>query len=146
MRQAFAGEGLGLSPDLVNYIGKKAQQGRTDPRILTPEDQQIAEAITGTLVDTVGGGAPVQTMEYVPERDGPATPEILTPPGSTDDHGIEELVAGSPSFDLSYPKIPGRNVEGIPNANDPAMREKLRQRLLKNPDYGQDLPGFLKRA
>jgi len=34
-------------------------------------------------------------------------------------------LAGSPSFDLSYPKIPGRNVEGIPNANDPVMREKV---------------------
>lgn len=54
------------------------------------------------------------------------------------------LLAGSPSFDLSYPKIPGRNLEGIPNANDPVMREKLRQRLLRNPDSKEDLPGFLK--
>jgi hypothetical protein len=67
-------------------------------------------------------------------------------PGQWDEEGAPEILAGSPSFDLSYPKIPGRNVEGIPNANDPVMREKLRQRLLKNPDYGQDLPGFLKRA
>ena len=56
----------------------------------------------------------------------------------------QTLVAGSPSFDLSYPKIPGRNLEGIPNANDPVMREKLRQRLLRNPDSKEDLPGFLK--
>jgi len=49
-------------------------------------------------------------------------------------------VAGSPSFDLSYPKIPGRNLEGVPNANDPVMREKLRRRLLKNPEGGQQLP------
>jgi hypothetical protein len=54
--------------------------------------------------------------------------------------------ASAPSFDLSYPKIPGRNVEGIPNANDPVMREKLRQRLLRNPEGGQELPGFLKRV
>lgn len=58
----------------------------------------------------------------------------------------ETLISGSPSFDLTYPKIPGRNVEGIPNANDPVMREKLRQRLLKNPEGGQELPGFLKKA
>ena len=58
----------------------------------------------------------------------------------------QTLVAGSPSFDLSYPKIPGRDLEGVPNANDPVMREKLRQRLLKNPEGGQELPGFLKRA
>lgn len=57
-----------------------------------------------------------------------------------------ESISASPSFDLGYPKIPGRNVEGIPNANDPIMREKLRQRLLRNPDGGQELPGFLKKA
>jgi hypothetical protein len=57
-----------------------------------------------------------------------------------------EQIARSPSFDMSYPKIPGRDVEGIPNANDPLMREKLRQRMLRNPEGGQELPGFLKRA
>lgn len=88
----------------------------------------------------------MRTMEYVPERDGRAAPEILTPPGSTNIGGVEELLAGGKSFDLSYPKIPGRDLEGIPNANDPVMREKLRQRLLKNPDGGQELPGFLRRA
>ncbi len=55
-------------------------------------------------------------------------------------------VAGSLNHDLSYPKIPGRDVQGIPNANDPVMREKLRQRLLNNPGGGEDLPGFLKKA
>lgn len=56
------------------------------------------------------------------------------------------ILAGNPSFDLSYPKIPGRDVEGVPNANDPQMREKLRRRFLLNPDGGQDLPGFVKKA
>jgi hypothetical protein len=59
---------------------------------------------------------------------------------------LSELIAASPSFDLSYPKIPGRDLEGIPNANDPVMREKLRQRLLRNPEGGQELPGFLRKA
>ena len=58
----------------------------------------------------------------------------------------QESISASPSFDLGYPKIPGRNVEGIPNANDPIMREKLRQRLLRNPEGGQELPGFLKKV
>ena len=57
-----------------------------------------------------------------------------------------ELAASSPSFDLSYPKIPGRNLEGVPNANDPSNREKLQRRLLRNPDGQEDLPGFLKKA
>ncbi len=58
--------------------------------------------------------------------------------------GGDALVAGSPSFDMSYPKIPGRDVEGINNANDPVMREKLRQKLLKNPNGTEQLPPFLK--
>lgn len=58
----------------------------------------------------------------------------------------EAEIAGSPSFDLNYPKIPGRDLQGVPNANDPVMREKLRRRLLKNPEGGQELPGFLRKA
>lgn len=138
MRNAFAGEALNLPVDLVQYIGLQSQAGRTDPRVLTQEDARIVGAIGSAL------GA--KTLEYVPERDGPATPEILTPPGSTEMGGIEELLAGGKSFDLSYPKIPGRDLEGVPNANDPVMREKLRQRLLRNPDGGQELPGFLRKA
>lgn len=59
---------------------------------------------------------------------------------------MEEFIAASPSFDLSYPKIPGRDLEGINNANDPVMREKLRNRLLINPKGTEDLPGFIKKA
>ena len=58
----------------------------------------------------------------------------------------EPEIAGSLSFDLNYPKIPGRDLQGVPNANDPVMREKLRRRLLKNPEGGQELPGFLRKA
>lgn len=89
-------------------MGREAQLGRTDPRILTEEDARIAEGLLQAL-------------------------------------GSESLARGA-SFDLSYPKVPGRDLEGIPNANDPVMREKLRQRLLKNPDGGQELPGFLRKA
>jgi hypothetical protein len=57
-----------------------------------------------------------------------------------------DALAGNPSFDLSYPKVPGRDFEGVPNANDPVMREKLRLRLLTNPRGMEDLPGFVKKA
>jgi hypothetical protein len=60
--------------------------------------------------------------------------------------GGDGLLASNPSFDLSYPKIPGRNVEGIPNANEPEMRRKLMERFLRNPGGDEDLPGFLKKA
>tara|TARA_R100000479_G_scaffold175534_1_gene126844 strand:- start:686 stop:1591 length:906 start_codon:yes stop_codon:yes gene_type:complete len=56
------------------------------------------------------------------------------------------MMAGSPSFDLSYPRISGKNLEGVPNANDPVMRKKLRDGLLKNPAGTEMLPGFLGRA
>ena len=56
------------------------------------------------------------------------------------------MMAGSPSFDLSYPRISGKNLEGVPNANDPVMRKKLRDRLLRNPAGTETLPGFLGRA
>lgn len=108
MRNGFAGEALNLTPDLVIYMGREAQNGRTDPRVLTEEDARIADG----LMQALSG----------------------------------ESVARGPSFDLGYPKVPGRDLEGIPNANDPVMREKLRQRLLKNPGGQEDIPSFLKRA
>lgn len=66
--------------------------------------------------------------------------------GTDFDPYYRESISATPSFDLGYPKIPGRNLEGVPNANDPIMREKLRQRLLRNPKGGEDLPGFVKQA
>ena len=138
MRNGFAGEALNLTPDLVIYMGREAQNGRTDPGVLTEADARIADGIAGALV---------RTMEYRPDRDGPATLEPITPPGYQPGSGeVEELLAGGKSFDLSYPKIPGRDLEGIPNANDPVMREKLRRRFLVNPGGGPELPGFLKKA
>jgi len=59
---------------------------------------------------------------------------------------IEQEIAGGPSFDLRYPKVPGRDFEGIPNADQPVMRERLRQRLLRNPSGTEELPGFLVRG
>ena len=55
-----------------------------------------------------------------------------------------EAIAGGFNHDLSYPKIPGRDVQGIPNAD--VMREKLRQRLLKNPNGEETLPPFIQKA
>jgi hypothetical protein len=61
--------------------------------------------------------------------------------------GLEyELLGGGRSFDLNVPYTPGRDLEGIPNVDNPAMREKILRRFgPKNPG-GQELPGFLKKA
>ena len=57
----------------------------------------------------------------------------------------ENLISGSPSFDLNMPKTPmGQSFEGIPNAS-PEMLRKLMERKLKNPG-GQELPGFIRKA
>ena len=157
MRNGFAGESLGLTPDLVNYIGRQAQAGRTDQGILTTQDARIAEAVGGAIGDQVFGGSgdgDYSNMPVIPDLEEEQyqydrrMDEMRNRafPSQREEWSEPEILAGGPSFDLSYPKIPGRDVEGIPNANDPVMREKLRQRLLKNPDYGQELPGFLKRA
>lgn len=61
----------------------------------------------------------------------------------------QTLLAGNPSFDLKFPKMPGigtqnQSIEGIPNAS-PELLRKFVERKLKNPG-GQELPGFLKGA
>ena len=56
--------------------------------------------------------------------------------------GGDEIAGFQMPSDLSYPHIPGRSVQGVPNANDPLMKRKLKDRLLKN-QLIQELPGFL---
>lgn len=100
--------------------------------------------MAGQLLEQMGEENAWRDLLFHPARDKASIetlPDFGVPEGNT-----LELLAGGPSFDLSYPKIPGRDLEGVPNANDPVMREKLRQRLLKNPNATQELPGFLKRA
>jgi hypothetical protein len=83
--------------------------------------------------------------------------DLLYRPG-VDDSGYEtlpitpqtpaadwELLSGA-SFDVKVPYVPGRSLEGVPNADTPEMREKIRRRLLLNPGGKEDLPGFLERA
>lgn len=99
----------------------------------SPKFVQLLEQLNGAqdlLYRPGEDDYPPRDLLYRPERDGGYTYELLS---------------GGPSFDLSYPKIPGRDLEGIPNANDPAMKRKLMERYLKNPG-GQELPGFLKKV
>lgn len=78
----MAGAGLGLDSDVVTYMGRAAQGMPQDPGM----DQRIADGF---------GKALVNTLLYVPERDGPATPEILGPYNpDTDDSEIIQLLAG----------------------------------------------------
>ena len=140
-----AGEGIGLEPDVVIYMGKAAQGMPQDEGM----DRRIAEGMMNAIGKAVFGadldGGDVRTLEYVPGRDGPATPEILGPYNpDTEKSGVELLAGFQMPADISYPRgRRGDNFEGIPNANDPVMREKLRNRRLRNPAGVEDLPGFL---
>ena len=51
----------------------------------------------------------------------------------------ESMVAGNPSFDVGVPYIPGKSLEGVPNAEN--MKEILKRKYLKNPG-GQTLPNL----
>ena len=78
----MAGNGLGLDSDVVTYMGRAAQGMPQDPGM----DQRIADGF---------GRALLKTLEYVPERDGPATPEILGPYNpDTDESEVIQLLAG----------------------------------------------------
>lgn len=78
----MAGAGLGLDSDVVTYMGRAAQGMPQDQGM----DQRIADGF---------GRALLKTLEYVPERDGPATPEILGPYNpDTDDSEVIQLLAG----------------------------------------------------
>ena len=69
-----AGEGIGLEPDVVIYMGK-ASQGMPQNEAM---DQRIAEGFM-KAIGQVFGRPEMRTLEYVPERDGPATPEPIGP-------------------------------------------------------------------
>ena len=78
----IAGTGIGLEPDVVVYMGRAAQGMPQDEDM----DQRIAEGFANAVL---------KTLEYVPERDGPATPEPIGPYNSdTDDSEIIQLLAG----------------------------------------------------
>jgi hypothetical protein len=68
VRNGFAGEALNLTPDLVIYMGREAQNGRTDPRVLTEEDARIADglmqALSGELTAQVNPTYPAGDSRY----------------------------------------------------------------------------------
>ena len=86
-----AGEGIGLEPDVVVYMGRAAQGMPQDKGM----DQRIAEGFL-KAIGQVFGQPEMRTLEYVPERDGPATPEILGPYNpDTDKSEVIQLGDGS---------------------------------------------------
>jgi hypothetical protein len=70
--------------------------------------------------------------------------EVTVSPGFGGQYQNLGEIAGTPSFDMSKPYIPGQqDYTGIPNAT-PEMLGRLRDRRLRNPRGQEDLPGFLK--
>lgn len=99
-----AGEGLDLEPDVVIYMGKAAQgmpqdQGM-DVRIAEGMLKAIGRAVEPVLYRPDRDRAELRTLEYVPERDGPATPEPIGPynPDTDDSEVILLASAEHPKF------------------------------------------------
>lgn len=99
-------------------------------------------------IETPGfGGSPGQPIppEYAEKMNTPRSPA----PGFLQEYlrknGIPIKQAGA-SFNLNTPYVPGKDFTGVPNADNPAMKEKLRNRLLKNPSGSEQLPSFLVRG
>ena len=90
----------------------------------------------------------MQDLLYRPDPQEPtgAGYETLPIPGMGEPEPEYELLAGGRSFDLNVPYTPGRDLEGIPNVDNPAMREKILRRFGPRNPGGQELPGFLKKA
>ena len=133
----MAGKGLDLEPDVVIYMGKAAQGMPQDQGM----DVRIAEGMLKAMSRAIE--PQLRTMEFVPGRDTAEARTMEFVPGR-DDASVELLTSYDMPADISYPRgRRGDNFEGIPNANDPVMREKLRNRRLRNPVGGQELPGFL---
>lgn len=87
----------------------------------------------------------IEKGPYDFEKDPPVIEKLPYFP-DRDDDGFELMLAGfQMPDDLSYPHVPGKSVQGVPNANDPVMKKKLKDRLLKN-QLIQELPGFLGRV
>lgn len=103
-RNRKAGEGIGLEPDVVIYMGKAAQgmpqdQGM-DVRIAEGMLKAMGRAIEPVLYRPDRDRAELRTLEYVPERDGPATPEPIGPynPDTDDSEVILLASAEHPKF------------------------------------------------
>ena len=70
--------------------------------------------------------------------------EVTASPGFGGQYQNLGEIAGTPSFDVNKPYIPGQqDYTGIPNAT-PEMLRRLQQRKTRNPGGQEDLPGFLK--
>ena len=82
-----AGEGLDLEPDVVIYMGEAAQGKPQDESM----DVRIAQGILNAMTRSIDPEV-IRTLEYVPERDGPAD---LTPIGpynpDTDEGKVETM-------------------------------------------------------
>ena len=70
--------------------------------------------------------------------------EVTASPGFGGQYQNLGEIAGTPSFDVNKPYIPGQqDYTGIPNAT-PEMLRRLQERKTRKTGGQEDLPGFLK--
>ena len=141
----LAGTSLGIDP-----AGLQDLLYREKPRQLTPGELNdfLGGMDPGDLFGSADGNVYLRQLLKFGEGGEPGRLFREQQEKLEDMNRAREYIAGfNMPADLSYPRgRRGDNFEGIPNANDPVMREKLRNRRLKNPAGGEDLPGFLGRV
>jgi len=124
---------------LQNYARNQAQIGN----IQASGSQQAADALQGVREDVRRFSQEeydrqqflnrylAENLEKAGEGDDLIRLGMSMSPDETAEIIRGSMVAGSPSFDVGVPYIPGKNLEGVPNAEN--MREVLKRKYLKNP-------------
>lgn len=123
---------------LQNYARNQAQIGN----IQASFSQKAADALQGVREKARGFSQKEYDQQFLnryvaenlykaDEADDLIRLGMSMSPDETAEIIRESMVAGSPSFDVGVPYIPGKNLEGVPNAEN--MREVLKRKYLKNP-------------
>ena len=130
---------------LRNYARNQAQIGN----IQASGSQQAADSVQGVREDVRRQSQEeydrqqflnrylAENLEEAGESDDLIRLGMSMSPDETAEIIRESMVAGNPSFDVGVPYIPGKSLEGVPNAEN--MKEILKRKYLKNPG-GQTLP------
>ena len=118
-----AGEGIGLEPDVVIYMGKAAQ-GMPQNEAM---DQQIAEGFANAFGQAL---AQPRTMEFVPGRDSAEARTMEFVPGR-DDASVELLGEISHGGSTPYKPMDSESMRRLREPGSPIPKD-VRDEILRN--------------
>ena len=134
-----AGEGIGLEPDVVIYMGKAAQgmpQNESMDRRIADGFMQAFGQLLGQprTMEFVPGrdSAEARTMEYVPSRDGPLNIKPIGPYNpDTRDSGFELFGEVSHGGSTPYKPMDAESMRRLREPGSP-MPKDVRDEILRN--------------